>query len=70
MLLRIPKTEEIHAGCSAMAVGGTGDALAGICGGFWHKVLPFETGCLAALHWGKAGETLQKKIGVSFPQKS
>lgn len=55
------KTEEIHAGCSAMAVGGTGDALAGICGGFLAQGLtPFETGCLAALHWGKAGETLQK----------
>lgn len=56
---------EIHAGCPEMAVGGTGDALAGICGGFLARGMsPFEAAALACKSWGKTGEDLAQKKRV------
>lgn len=56
------KAEEISAGCPEMAVGGTGDVLAGICGGFLAQGFsPFEAACQATFSWGKAGEEYTKE---------
>lgn len=59
------KTEKNKTGCPQMAVGGTGDVLAGICGGYMaQKKNPFESAVLAAKYWGKAGEKLAQKKRV------
>jgi len=50
-----------------MAVGGSGDVLAGVCGSFMAKGLtPFETARLAAYSLGKAGESCYEDIGSGF----
>ncbi len=52
-------------GCPQMAVGGTGDSLAGICGGLMargHE--PFDAAKLGAIQWGKTGEALAKERRV------
>ena len=50
-----------------MAVGGTGDVLAGVCGALMAKGLtPFETARLAAYSLGKAGELCYEDIGSGF----
>ncbi len=49
-------------GVPQMTVGGSGDALAGIIGGFIaQKMTPFEACCTATHYWGKCGEHLAKK---------
>jgi len=54
---------ENHTGCGEMAVGGTGDALAGLIGGFLARRLPPLDAALLACHsWGTAGEKLSKKL--------
>ena len=50
-----------------MAVGGSGDVLAGVCGAFMAKGLtPFESARLAAYSLGKAGEKCNEEIGPGF----
>ena len=50
-----------------MAVGGSGDVLAGICGAFMAKGLtPFESARLASYSIGKAGEECYDAIGSGF----
>jgi NAD(P)H-hydrate epimerase len=50
-----------------MAVGGSGDVLAGVCGAFMAKGLtPFESARLAAYSLGKAGEKCHEEIGAGF----
>jgi len=50
-----------------MAVGGSGDVLAGVCGSFMAKGLtPFETARLAAYSLGKAGELCYEDMGSGF----
>ena len=50
-----------------MAVGGTGDVLAGVCGALMAKGLtPFESARLAAYSLGKAGELCYEDIGSGF----
>jgi hydroxyethylthiazole kinase-like uncharacterized protein yjeF len=52
-------------GCAEMSVGGTGDCLAGICGGLLAQgVSPFEAAKTAAHFWGKAGEKIAQKKRV------
>jgi len=50
-----------------MAVGGSGDVLAGVCGSFMARGLtPFEAARLAAYSLGKAGESCYDDIGSGF----
>jgi len=50
-----------------MAVGGSGDVLAGVCGAFMAKGLtPYESARLAAYSLGIAGEKCHKEIGAGF----
>jgi len=50
-----------------MAVGGSGDVLAGICGAFMAKGLTtFESARLAAYSLGKAGEMCYNDVGSGF----
>lgn len=50
-----------------MAVGGSGDVLAGVCGAFMAKGLTsFESARLAAYSLGKAGEKCHDEIGAGF----
>ena len=50
-----------------MAVGGSGDVLAGVCGAVMAKGLtPFESARLAAYSLGIAGEKCHKEIGAGF----
>ncbi len=60
--------EEVYynkTGCPQMAVGGTGDALAGICGGLLARgIEPFVAAKSAAKKWGEVGEVLAKERRV------
>lgn len=48
-----------NTGCNQMRVGGTGDALAGICASFIAQgAEAFDAACAAAYYFGKAGESL------------
>lgn len=48
-----------NTGCNQMRVGGTGDALAGICASFIAQGAdPFDAASAAAYYFGKAGESL------------
>ena len=50
-----------------MAVGGSGDVLAGVCGGLMAKGLtPFESSRLAAYSMGLAGEHCYNNVGPGF----
>ena len=50
-----------------MAVGGSGDVLAGVCGGLMAKGLtPFESSRLAAYSMGLAGEHCNNNVGPGF----
>ena len=54
-------------GHARMAVGGTGDVLAGLCGALLAKGLtPFESGRLAAYSIGLAGESAYQEFGSGF----
>ena len=54
-------------GHARMAVGGTGDVLAGFCGALLAKGLtPFESGRLAAYSIGLAGESAYQEFGSGF----
>ena len=54
-------------GHARMAVGGTGDLLAGLCGGLIAKGLSsYEAGRLGAYTLGKAGELCYEEYGASF----
>ncbi len=54
-------------GSSYMTVGGTGDVLAGLCGGLLAKgVEPFKTACAAVYINGKAGELAAGDFGPSM----
>ena len=56
-------------GCPQMAVGGTGDALAGICGGLLARGLaPADAARLAAEKWGEAGEQVSQERRVLSAQ--
>lgn len=60
--LRINRT-----GCQEMAVGGTGDVLAGLCASFLatgNKI--FESACSAAFLNGYIGEFCKQKVGTRF----
>ncbi len=50
-------------GTPAMTTGGTGDVLAGICGGLLARLDAFEAACAAAYAEGKAGELTAAKTG-------
>ncbi len=59
--------KENSSGHPRMAVGGTGDVLAGVCGALMAKGLtPFESARLAAYSLGKAGENCYEEIGSGF----
>ena len=59
--------KENKSGHPRMAVGGTGDVLAGVCGALMAKGLtPFESARLAAYSLGKAGEICFEEIGSGF----
>ena len=62
------KNRRNSCGCSAMAVGGTEMLLQNLWRILAQGLTPFETDVLAALHWGKAGETLQKDWRL-FPEE-
>ncbi len=48
-------------GCAEMTVGGSGDALAGVCGALLSQgQTPFDSAKIAAYFWGKAGEKVLK----------
>lgn len=54
-------------GCAEMAVGGTGDALAGICGCFLSQETDLVSAvCAAAYISGKAGELAKEKFGAGL----
>ncbi len=58
---------ENHTGNPCMTVGGTGDVLAGICGGLVAQGLPlFEAAKKAARISGLAGDLLKKEMGCGF----
>ena len=52
-----------RSGCSAMTVGGTGDILAGVCGGLLARLPAFEAACAAVYAEGKAGEAAAESVG-------
>ena len=59
--------KENSSGHPRMAVGGTGDVLAGVCGALMAKGLTaFESARLAAYSLGKAGEICYEEIGSGF----
>jgi NAD(P)H-hydrate epimerase len=54
-------------GNPGMTVGGTGDVLAGLAGGFLSQALdPFEAACCAAYLNGAAGDALYESMGYAF----
>lgn len=54
-------------GSSGMTVGGSGDVLAGVCGGLIAQGLtPFDAAKVGAYFLGKTGEKLEKTKGFSF----
>jgi len=53
-------------GNSAMAVGGTGDVLAGITGALMCRAEPFEAACAAAFINGMAGDVARREMGYSL----
>ena len=50
-------------GCSAMTVGGTGDVLAGVCGGLLCRMPAFDAACAAVYAEGLAGEKAASVVG-------
>lgn len=50
-------------GTSAMTVGGTGDVLAGCCGGLLARMDAFSAACAAAYGVGRAGEEVGREVG-------
>lgn len=57
-------------GSPEMIVGGTGDALAGICGGFLaQNFSPLNTAVFAAKTWGQAGEKMSKTHRAFFTEE-
>ncbi len=59
--------KENSSGHPRMAVGGTGDVLAGVCGALIAKGLtPFESARLAVYSLGKAVETCYEEIRSGF----
>ena len=52
-----------RSGCEAMTVGGTGDVLAGICGGLLCRMPAFEAACAAVYAEGLAGEKAASVVG-------
>ena len=57
------RTRIVRAGVPGMAVGGTGDLLAGITAGLIEDAEPFEAACAAAYVNGRAGEVLADRWG-------
>ena len=56
-----------YTGHPRMAVGGTGDLLAGVCGGFMARGLsPFESARLGSYVIGLAGQQCYEEIGPGF----
>lgn len=54
-------------GNPGMAVGGTGDVLAGVCAAFYAKVAdPFHAACAAAWVTGRAGDLALEEMGEGF----
>ena len=51
------------AGCPAMAVGGTGDILAGVTGALFCRLPAFEASCIAAFVTGVAGTEVAARFG-------
>lgn len=50
-------------GTPALTTGGTGDVLAGICGGLLSRMGAFEAACAAVYAEGKAGEAVSERVG-------
>ncbi|MCQ8894306.1 MAG: NAD(P)H-hydrate dehydratase [Methanolinea sp.] len=50
-------------GSPLMTVGGTGDVLAGVCGGLFCHLPAFEAACIAAYVNGRAGRAVEEAIG-------
>ena len=57
------RTRIVRTGVPGMAVGGTGDLLAGITAGLLEDAEPFEAACAAAYVNGRAGEVLADRWG-------
>jgi len=58
-------------GNPGMTVGGSGDVLAGLCGGLIAQGLnPFNAACAGAYTIGAAGDSLEKKKGYSYTAKN
>ena len=76
IVLEKSKTDVVHSdkgtfqnttGCSAMTVGGTGDALAGIAGSFMAQGVELdEAAYLAAYINGRAGELAEREFGYGL----
>jgi len=61
------QTKYNSTGHARMAVGGTGDILAGVCGSLMAKgLIPFDVGRLAAYSLGLAGEKAFENYGTGF----
>ncbi len=60
------RTRVNRAGAPGMAVGGSGDTLAGVVAGLLEGVSPFEAACAGAYVNGKAGERLTAGDGNGF----
>jgi NAD(P)H-hydrate epimerase len=53
-------------GSPAMTTGGTGDILAGVCGGLLTRLPAFDAACIAAYVTGRAGEIVAEKTGYGM----
>ena len=65
----ISDREEIRfnrTGTPAMTTGGTGDVLAGVCGGLLTNLPAFEAACIAAYVTGRAGEIVSDTMGCGL----
>ena len=60
------RTRVSRAGVPGMAVGGSGDTLAGIVAGLLEHASPFDAACAGAYVNGKAGERLAESDGSGF----
>lgn len=53
-------------GSPAMTTGGTGDVLAGVCGGLMARLPAFDAACIAAYATGRAGERVAGRMGYGL----
>ena len=60
------QTVKVSGGNAGMTKGGTGDVLAGLVTSLYAKNGAFASACAASFINKKAGESLEKKLGIYF----